>query len=52
MVILFSEEERKYIDASGEKWKIKSGCPERVKKTLKRKIYMLQTTQKKAAMRG
>lgn len=41
MTVIFSEEEKEWIDKKPFNWTIKKGCPENIRKSLKRKLDAL-----------
>lgn len=41
MVISFTEKEKKYLEPSKGDWKIKSDCPERLRKRIEEKIKLI-----------
>lgn len=41
MVISFTEKEKKYLEPDKGDWKIKNGCPERLKKRIEEKIKLI-----------
>ena len=41
MTIIFSEEEKEWINKKPFRWTIKAGCPEKIRESLKRKLDAL-----------
>lgn len=41
MTIIFSEEEKEWINKTPFHWTIKKGCPENIRETLKKKLDAL-----------
>lgn len=42
MHLIFTEEEREWIDMKPFDWKIKDGCPKELKKQIERKLKLLK----------
>lgn len=42
MHIIFTDEEKEWIDKKPFNWTIKEGCPEKIKKDLERKLKLLK----------
>lgn len=41
MTVIFTEEERMWIEIDKFDWKIKDGCPTKLKKSIERKLMLL-----------
>lgn len=41
MTIIFTEEEKKWIDEKPFNWKLKKGCPSKLKKKIEKKLDIL-----------
>lgn len=41
MVISFTEKEKKYLETNKGNWKIKSDCPEKLRKRIEEKIRLI-----------
>lgn len=41
MIVILSEEEMEWIDKTPFAWKIKNGCPEKIKEVLQKKLELM-----------
>lgn len=41
MIVIFTDEEKKWIEKEPLNWHIKQGCPEQIKKELQRKLKLV-----------
>ena len=48
MTIIISEEEMEWIDKKPFAWKIKDGCPEKIKEALEKKLDYLYKTKEES----
>ena len=45
MTVIFTVEERKWIDMKPFAWTVKNGCPEDIKKSIERKLTLLKVVR-------